>query len=188
MNSSTTETTLRPLERSDEAAIMDFARSLPEHDLLFVTRDLTEPRVVRAWLDAVEGGEIHSQVALVDGEIVGYSALVSDPLSWSPHVGEIRVLVGPGNRRSNIGRSLAKAAREKGIELGLEKLIAKMTVDQRGAIALFEELGFRGEALLRDHVKMKDGTLYDLAILSLDVEASAARRAMIGLSQEETEQ
>lgn len=172
---------IRPLERVDEEAIMAFAQSLPQHELLFVTRDLTQPRVVRAWLDAVEGGEIHSQVALVDGEVAGYSALVSDPLSWSPHVGEIRVLVGAGQRRRNIGRRLAQAARDKGIELGLEKLMARMTVDQRGAIALFEELGFRGEALLRDHVKTKDGAVYDLAILSLDVASSEARHAMMGL-------
>lgn len=179
---------IRPLERVDEEAVMAFAQTLPQHDLLFVTRDLTQARVVRAWLDAVEGGEIHSQVALVDGEVAGYSALVSDPLSWSPHVGEIRVLVGAEHRRRKIGRQLAQAARDKGIELGLEKLIARMTVDQRGAIALFEELGFRGEALLRDHVKTKDGQLYDLAILSLDVETSRSRRSMMGLDKADTEE
>ena len=174
---------IRPLERVDEEAIMAFTRTLPEHDMLFATRDLTQPGVLRAWLDAVEGGEIHSQVALVDGEIAGYSALISDPRSWSPHVGEIRILVGAEMRRRNIGRQLAIAARDKGIELGLEKLIAKMTVDQHGAVALFEELGFRAEALLRDHVKTKDGDLFDLAILSLDVEASNARRSMMGMDE-----
>jgi len=178
---------IRPLERVDEDAVMAFTSKLPEHDLLFIGRDLTQPRVVRAWLDAVEGGEIHSQVAVVDGEIAGYSALVSDPLSWSPHVGEIRILVGADQRRRNIGRLLAEAACGKGLDLGLEKLIAKMTVDQHGAIALFEELGFRGEALLRDHVKTKDGKLFDLAILSLDVETSSNRRSMMGLNQADAE-
>lgn len=184
MSSSDTGVTIRALERGDEDAIMAFTRSLPESDLLFVTRDLTQPRVVRAWLDAVEGGEINSQIALVDGEVAGYSALVSDPLSWSPHVGEVRVLVGENWRRRNIGRDLARAAVEKGVELGLEKLIARMTVNQRGAVGLFEELGFRGEALLRDHVKTHDGQVYDLAILSHDVGTASARRSMLGLENE----
>ena len=183
MNATDNAIVIRPLEAGDEEAVMDFTRRLPEHDLLFVTRDLTQPRVVRAWLDAVEGGEIHSQLALVDGTIAGYSALVSDPLSWSPHVGDVRILVGKDWRGRKIGWQLAVAACNRGKALGLEKLTAKMTVDQRGAIALFEELGFRGEALLRDHVKARDGERYDLAILSLDVESLSDRRAMLGMDE-----
>ncbi len=188
MNTPHSDVTLRPLERVDEAAVIAFTSTLPEREMLFVTRDLKQPGVVRAWLDAVEGGEIHSQVAILNGEIVGYSALVVDQLSWSPHVGEIRIIVGPGSRRSNIGRRLAAAARDTGMDLGLEKLIAKMTVDQYGAIALFQELGFRGEALLRDHVKTKDGEVFDLAILSLDIESASARRSMMGLDRNEADQ
>ena len=178
-----TDIVIRPLERGDEEAVMGFTRTLEPSDLLFVTRDLRHPGVVRAWLDAVEGGDIHSQLALVDGEIAGYSALVVDPLSWSPHVGEIRILVGADQRRRSIGRRLAMAARDKGGELGLAKLIAKMTVNQHGAIALFEELGFRAEALLRDHVKTHEGEVYDLAILSHDVASAKARRQMLGMSE-----
>lgn len=175
--------TIRPLENGDEEQLVAFAQGLPPSDLLFVDRDLRHPRVVEAWMNAIEAGEIDSQVAIVDGRIAGYSALVVDPLSWSPHVGEIRVAVGLEHRRSSIGRQLAMAAREKGAQLGLGKLIAKMTVDQHGAIALFEELGFRAEALLRDHVKAPDGELYDLAILSHDVAVSSAQRAMLGMAE-----
>ena len=181
MSSEANDVVIRPLEKGDEAAVMRFTQALPQSDLLFVTRDLTQPKVVRAWLKEVEDGEIYSEVALVDGEIAGYSALIIDPLSWSPHVGEVRILVGPEHRGRNIGRKLAAAARDRGVELGLEKLIARMTVDQHGAIALFEELGFRAEALLRNHVKTRDGATYDLAILSLEVETSSARRSMLGL-------
>ncbi len=34
---------------------------------------------------------------------------------------------------------------------GLEKLSVQVTVDQQAAITLFESLGFKAEALLRDH-------------------------------------
>ena len=183
MNMSDETIEIRPLQRGDEEAVIAFTETVPQSDLLFVTRDLRHPQVIRAWLDAIDGGDIHSQVALIDGEIAGYSALVLDPLSWSPHVGEIRILVGANQRRKSIGRHLAMAAREKGFELGLGKLIAKMTVDQKGAIALFEELGFRAEALLRDHVKTRSGEVYDLAILSHDVATSQAQRSMLGMGE-----
>lgn len=172
---------LRPLEPGDEAAVLAFARSLSPHDLLFARRDLTQPRVVRAWLAAVAAGEIHSQVALGGGEIVGYNALITDPLSWSAHVGEIRIMVGEKWRRRQVGRLLAQAAFNKAVELGLEKLTAAMTVDQHGAIALFEDMGFRGEALLRDHVRTHAGETCDLAIFSHEIAQGSARRGMLGL-------
>jgi RimJ/RimL family protein N-acetyltransferase len=56
-----------------------------------------------------------------------------------------------------------------------------MTPDQTGSIALFESLGFRAEALLRDQVRDGNGQLHDLAILSHDAGAAAARRQAIGL-------
>jgi hypothetical protein len=37
------------------------------------------------------------------------------------------------------------------------KLSVQMTVDQQAAITLFESLGFKAEALLRDHVRDVDG-------------------------------
>lgn len=179
----TTDTiTLRPLEASDEEAVLAFARALPAHDLLFARRDLTEPRVIRAWFEAVAAGEIHSQVAVDGGEIAGYSALIVDPHSWSAHVGEIRIMVGERWRRQNLGRRLAEAAFQQALELGLAKVTASMTVDQHGAIALFEDMGFRGEALLRNHVRTPDGETCDLAIFSHEIAEGAGRLSMLGLN------
>ncbi len=51
----------------------------------------------------------------------------------------------------------------------MEKIVAQMTVDQQGAIALFEGLGFRAEALMRGQVKGRDGIKHDIVLLSHDV-------------------
>ena len=66
-------------------------------------------------------------------------------------------------------------------ERGLAKLTARMTVDQTGSIALFEGVGFRAEAMLKDHVRGADGKCHDLAILSYDAARVAARHAAIGI-------
>jgi RimJ/RimL family protein N-acetyltransferase len=58
-----------------------------------------------------------------------------------------------------------------------------MTVDQKGAIAVFEEMGFRPEALLRDHVKDRDGKTHDLLILSLDVAKFQAQMEAYGVAE-----
>jgi hypothetical protein len=63
-----------------------------------------------------------------------------------------------------------------------------MTPDQVGAVTVFETMGYRAEALLRDHVKDEAGAKHDLVILSLDVERFRARAAAYGLSAEDIDE
>lgn len=174
---------VRRFEPADREAMARFAAALPEHDLLFLGRDLRHPRVVEAWLDAIAEGWIDSLVAQDPdtGELLGTAALVRDPLGWSPHVGEVRLLVSADRRGAGLGRDLLEGVFAVAAERGLAKLTARMTPDQAGAVALFESLGFRGEALLRDQVQGRDGRRHDLAILSFDAGRVAARHEAYGL-------
>ena len=72
-------------------------------------------------------------------------------------------------RGKGLGRVLTEAIFAQALEHGIEKMVAQMTIDQKGAIATFEELGFRPEALLRDHVKDRYGEKHDLLVYSHDV-------------------
>jgi RimJ/RimL family protein N-acetyltransferase len=63
-----------------------------------------------------------------------------------------------------------------------------MTPDQIGAVTVFETMGYRAEALLRDHVKDDAGRKHDLVILSLDVERFRTRSAAYGLSAEDIDE
>lgn len=175
---------VRRFEPDDAERMRSFAHGLPEHDLLFLGRDLRHPRVIEAWLRAVREGWIDSLVA-EDGEpggaLLGCAALVRDPLGWSPHMGEVRLLVSAERRGAGLGRDLLEAVFAIAAERELAKLTAAMTPDQTGAVALFESLGFRGEALLRHQVQGRDGVRHDLAILSYDAERVAARRQAYGL-------
>lgn len=175
------EILLRPFAPGDEEAVLAFARTLPEHDLLFLTRDITQPKVVGAWLREIEDGTIVSLLALQDSKVVGTTAVVRDELSWSPHVGDIRILVSPELRGQGLGHILAQESMRMATDMGLEKLTVRMTVDQTAAIALFESLGFRGEALLRDQVKDRSGRRHDIAILSHDVAEVNARLSAYGV-------
>lgn len=160
----------------EEATVARFVSEVPLHDLLFLERDIRQPKVLAAWRKAIERGSVHSLVAVAGGEIVATTAVVREPLSWSAHVAEVRLLVLADWRGKGVGRALLEASIEQAIAEGAAKLTARMTPDQRGAITLFEETGFRGEALLRDHVRDADGGMHDLVILSLDIDSAQARR------------
>lgn len=175
--------TLRYMTPDDEAAVLEFGRTLPSTDLLFLRRDITEPKVVAAWARDVASEEIITVLALTKGRIVGCAAIVTDRFSWSRHVGELRVLVLRDFRGTGLGRVLAQEAFAIAIARGMERLVAQMTPDQTGAISMFESLGFRPEALLRDHVKDRDGVTHDLVILGHDVARVQAQMEAFGLNE-----
>lgn len=172
--------TLSHAAPADADGLQSFANALPQHDLLFLTRDITHPKVVAAWMQAAADGSAASLIARANGEIVGMSAIVREKHGWSPHVADLRIAISNSMRGKGLGRILVNECVAVALESGAEKLTARMTPDQRGAIALFEEAGFRGEALLRDHVKDGEGNPHDLAILSMQVAEADQRHNLYG--------
>jgi len=177
------EIEFRLMSRADETAVLDFAQKLPTHDLLFLPRNISEPKVLSAWINEIERGAIKSLLAVKDGKVVGCGTLVRDPHSWSPHVGEIRMVVSSDVRGQGVGRALSQETFALALGAGLEKLSVQMTVDQRAAIALFESLGFKAEALLRDHVRDIGGKTHDIVVLGHNIAQFQAQLEAFGLPE-----
>ena len=94
---------------------------------------------------------------------------------------ELRALVAPELRGRGAGRLLTEEAFRIALEMNVEKVIAQMTIDQQRAISVFRSLGFEPEAVLKEHVKDRDGRKHDLVILSHDVAQAQRRRAATGV-------
>jgi L-amino acid N-acyltransferase YncA len=153
----------------DGDRIVTFARSLPEDDLLFLRTDITNPEMVAQWVQNLEAGRTSTVIAEVNGEMVGYAALVTNRVNWQRHLGELRIQVGLRYRSQGVGRSLAAEIFSLARGRGLQKIVAQMTPDQKGAMATFERLGFRPEALLQDYVIDHTGRTRDLVVMTYDV-------------------
>ena len=180
-NTDAGEIEFRLMSRADEGAVLEFAKKLPTHDLLFLPRNISEPKVLSAWINEIERGAITSLLAVKEARVVGCGTLVRDPHSWSPHVGELRMVVSTDVRGQGVGRALSQETFLLALGAGLEKLSVQMTVDQRAAIALFESLGFKAEALLRDHVRDVDGKKHDIVVLGHNVAQVRAQMEAYGL-------
>ena len=87
-------------------------------------------------------------------------------IGWSDHVGELRLVVDPTRRRNGLGRKLAQLGLVEALRLGLRKVIVEVVTDQEATIQLFDSLGFEGEAMLREHVRNRDGEYRDLLVLA----------------------
>ncbi len=175
------EVTLRLMEPEDGPLMLDFAQQLPYHDLLFLRRDITRQEGIDKWVRDIRNGAIHSIIAENASRVLGYSTLHRNDHEWSQHVAELRVLVAPQARGTGLGRVLTREAFGLAMAIGVEKVVARMTLDQTGARTVFEELGFRPEALLKDEVKDRAGKKHDVLFLSTEVEAFLARREAYGI-------
>jgi RimJ/RimL family protein N-acetyltransferase len=161
---------LRLMTAADATRIVSFARSLPEEDLLFLRVDITDPAIVAQWVHNVEVGRTIALIAEANGEMAGYAALHYNETTWQRHVGEIRIQVGPRYRSHGLGRVLAGEIFAITRNLGLRKIVAHMTAEQKRAAAMLGRLGFRPEALLQDFVIDRAGRTRDLVVMSYDVE------------------
>ena len=159
-------------------ALVTFFGRLPNEDLTLMREDVTEPDIVRGWADRPA-----HWVALDDDAVVGFAAVRPLP-SWSDHVGELRLVVDSKHRRAGIGRTLARHALTDAVHAGRRKVVVELAADQEHALAMFNSLGFTGEALLRDHIRDRQGNLRDLIMLAHFVDATWASMNTIGVSAE----
>ena len=164
------EVSINLLTRDDKDAVLAFARSLPEEDLLFLRVDLTQEDVVDDWIANVESNNSTTIVAYSGDNLVGYATVHRNPARWTRRVGEIRVNVAASHRAKGLGRNLIAQIFDISRGLELRKLMANMTTDQHSAQAAFRRLGFVPEALLADYVEDRNGVTRDLVIMSYDVD------------------
>ncbi len=166
---SNTAVSLRLMTAADADRIVTFARNLPADDLLFLRMDITNPDVVAQWVQNLAAGRTVTVIAEANGAMAGYASLHHPEVTWQRHLGEIRIQVGQHYRSQGLGRILAAEIFAIARDLGLRKLMAQMTSDQKGAIATFKRLGFQMEALLQDFVIDRSERTRDLIVMAYDV-------------------
>jgi RimJ/RimL family protein N-acetyltransferase len=155
-------TTIRPLIPADAAGLADLFSSLSESDRTLIHEDLTDAGAVQR---ITAHPELHWVAHGDDGTIVGYSAVNRLP-GWCDHVGELRLVVRPAGRGAGVGRGLVRAGLLGALAVGIRKVVAELVPEQERVVQMFSELGFTDEALLRDHIRDRDGRLHDLIMLA----------------------
>ncbi len=168
---------LRLMTEDDASAILRFAQALPTEDLLFLRVDLTQQVVIEDWVSNIENGHSTSIVAYEGDDLIGYATVHRNNAPWTRRVGELRVNVSQAYRARSLGKTLISEIFDVARGLGMRKLMANMTADQKGAQAAFRKLGFIPEALLADYVEDRNGTSRDLVIMSHDVDGHTDQMA-----------
>lgn len=170
-------TTITTLEAAHAPALRRFFDGLSDSDITSVKEDVRDPSSIDV---AVEDARATRWVALVDGEVAAYASL-HPALGLSRHVGEVRLVVGGRYRRQGLGRSMARTVVLAALRAGLSKVTVEVPADEESTAEVFRRLGFEGEALLRDHVRDRDGRLSDLLVLAHFAEENSSVLAGLGV-------
>jgi ribosomal-protein-alanine acetyltransferase len=119
---------LRPPEPADVAAVADLERAALGAD---------------AWSETAVGAELLGEtrvalVAVADGEVVGYVAVVAT----ADTADLTRLAVAPDQRRHGIASALLAAVADRVARLGIARMVLEVAEDNGAAIALYDGVGF----------------------------------------------
>ena len=162
--------TLRPMVREDEGGLMEFFAGIPEEERLYLRNDVINPEIVHHWVENIDYDKVLPILAISEnGAIVGNATLHCDGYSWNRHVGNIRLTVLPEYRRKGLARIMVGELFAHALTTDLEKIVAEIVLLQEDVRMAFNQLGFRTEAVLKDHHVDTRGTKHDVLIISNDI-------------------
>jgi GNAT superfamily N-acetyltransferase len=160
--------TIKPLEREDESALLEFFLQIPEGDRFFLKDDVTSPGIIRDWTQNLDYDRAVPLVATNDGRIISEGAVVKRRGGARGHVGEIRLTVGPSWRNRGVGTEMIRALCEVASDADLDAVLFELVEDGEGpAFEAATAMGFIPIGRLEGGARDRDGHLHDLVTLAM---------------------
>jgi len=160
---------LRVVVKEDEEALYQFFKGMSKEDRLYLRDDVANREVISGWMENIDYDKVLPILAIDGDKIVADATLHKNPHGWMRHVGEIRMSVAGSYRGRGLARIIAAEIFQQAVGFGLDKLVAEMLTIQKNAQRVFTRLGFKEEAILKDHGMDAAGKKHDLIIMSNDV-------------------
>lgn len=165
-----TELVIRPLRKDDQNMLHEYYLRLPSKEVARLKNDVTDPEVIENWIYDIDYDVDLPLIALDNDKIVASITLKFNPMGWTKHQGEIRGTVDTAYRKKGLFTILIENMIEIAQEKGLEQLTAEIPPSLQEAYFLFEKMGFKEVAVLKDFVKDQEGNYDDLVIMVKDIQ------------------
>ncbi len=163
-----TRVMLRPMVRADEYLLLDFFKSLPESERLYLKDDIVNARVIRDWARNIDYEKVLPVLAIVGDRVVGNCSLHRYPGTWMKNTGHITITVSPDHRHNGLIKILATEVFYMALSADLERIVVELDPVQVDIRKVFKELGLYEEIVLKDkHVDVNGGR-HDLLIMDAD--------------------
>jgi len=167
-----TELSMRPLRKEDEKELHQYFLRLPQKEVARLKHDVTDPELISKWIYDLDYDIAFPLVAMDNDRIVANGTLKFNMIGWRKHQGEIRTTVDPEYREKGLSTVLVKNMIEIAKSMGLEQLTAELAPTLDEAYFLFEKIGFKEAAVLKNFIKDQEGTYEDLVVMIMDLSES----------------
>ncbi|HEC22602.1 MAG TPA: GNAT family N-acetyltransferase [Chloroflexi bacterium] len=155
---------LRPLTADDRDGLIELYASASPEDLRSLRHDVTDPEVIRTWVDELDYNRVLPLLAVINGRIVGNATLHRGEGPYR-HIGEVRIFLAKDFRGRGLGTEMLKTLIELARKEGLHWLRAEVFASQPKVIRAFEGLGFERRCVLEDYFMLPDGQTEDVVVL-----------------------
>jgi L-amino acid N-acyltransferase YncA len=163
------EIEIRPLETGDEKALLSFFKNLPQPEVMFFKRRVSDPEVIKSWCENIELDSRLPLLALHEGKVVAISSLLQNKGGWKRHIGRISQSILPKYRQKGIAGKLVQELVDVARMAGLQKVEAEFIDKQEGGQKLFALLGFTHLLRLEDYVQDMQAINHDYVLMGMDL-------------------
>ncbi len=160
---------IRPLQPSDEKALLGFFKNLPQPEVMFFKRRVTDPDVIKSWCENIELDSRLPLLALHEGKIIAVASLLQNKGGWKRHIGRISQSILPKYRQKGIAGKLVQELIDVARMAGLQKVEAEFIDKQEGGQKLFALLGFTHLLKLEDYVQDMQAINHDYVLMGMDL-------------------
>jgi len=157
---------LRPMNASDESALVSFFKRIPVDERQLFREDVTRQSTIQSWIRNLDFGRVLPVLAFLGPRIVADATLHRDQGGWARHLGKVRLTLDPEVRQQGLGRLLMQEFIDLAKPLGVAVLQAEILDVQRKAATLFEEMGFHRVATLPQNAIDLAGRVHDMLVYS----------------------
>ncbi len=163
------EIEIRPLETGDEKSLLSFFKNLPQPEVMFFKRRVSDPEVIKSWCENIELDSRLPLLALHEGKVVAISSLLQNKGGWKRHIGRISQSILPKYRQKGIAGKLVQELVDVARMAGLQKVESEFIDKQEGGQKLFALLGFTHLLRLEDYVQDMQAINHDYVLMGMDL-------------------
>jgi hypothetical protein len=161
-----TGVSLRPIQEGDEDRLIKMFNLLSEDDRWFIDGDLMDRGVIRKWIKALDQHRLVSIGAVLEKRVIALASLIRGRKGSESHIGRIWMSVDPAFREKHLATWMLLELANLAISIDLEILVMQLVEDRDSAlIGSVKRLEFFEQAVLKDHVKDREGNFHNLLIM-----------------------
>jgi GNAT superfamily N-acetyltransferase len=147
-----TKVMVRPLRRTDGAALQKFFFAVPEHERLFIEQPIMDKAIFETWCRERDLQRDFSLLMFDKKKIIGWINMHMPQGGWKRHMGHVNFLTHPEYRGRDVSMVLVQEIIHAGRHLGLWNLEAELNGERKIAIHSLQQLGFEQLFCLPDYV------------------------------------